>query len=153
LKYSLLAILTIYLAGCASPEQLRRYEAQRRAEVQAAEAAKRREEAAKRTAMIDQCRGYGFNSGTTGFSNCLMQLDQANMQLEQARLERQNLEARCRYAEAEGWLAPTRTGSFFEGAQRAAQYRNNCLAGLPPPKNSVICNASKDGQSIYCYAQ
>ena len=122
-----------------------------------AELQKQREQQAKAKAyknnLLSQCRGYGFKDGTTAFSNCLMQLDQANKQLEQAKLERQRLEAKCNYAEAQGWLAPTRTGNFFEGAQNAAAYRNNCLAGLPPPKNSVTCNASRNGQTITCFAQ
>ncbi|MBI2749747.1 MAG: hypothetical protein HYX43_10530 [Burkholderiales bacterium] len=63
--------LVVLLAGCATQEQIearRQYEAEQQA---AAIEAYRQQ-------VFGQCRAYGFRDGTPEFSQCLMQVDQAN---------------------------------------------------------------------------
>lgn len=103
-------------------------------------------------ALEARCRGYGFESQSTGIAQCMLQLDQADRQLAQAQRQRKELESRCGLAEAQGWLAPTTTGSFAEGAQRAAAAYNACMAGLPTPVTRVICQRQGPNEA-YCFSQ
>jgi hypothetical protein len=130
-------VLPVTLAGCATPEDRAR---QARQEAQAARVAAEQ----RRAALEAQCRGYGFEARSQGMSNCLMQLDQAQQRAMAARRQRQELESRCEMARANGWLAPTRTGSFFEAAQRAADAYTACLDGRPPPREplTIVCRRS-----------
>jgi hypothetical protein len=103
-------------------------------------------------ALEARCRGYGFESQSAGIAQCMLQLDQAERQAAQAQSQRKELESRCGLAEAQGWLAPTATGSFGEGAQRAAAAYNACMAGLPPPVTRVICQR-QGANEAYCFSQ
>jgi hypothetical protein len=144
LFFAVLAITQI--TACTTPEQ--RYAQEQRAQV-----VQRGLEARRQASLDIRCRGYGFELGTTGFAQCMMKLDQAERQTAQAQNQRKELESRCGLAEAQGWLAPTATGSFSEGAQRAAAAYNACMAGLPTPKsNRVICR--REGRDeVYCFNQ
>lgn len=99
-----------------------------------------------------RCEGYGFQQGTDGFANCIMQMEnaqaQANLEIER----RRQLERSCGLARANGFLAPTRTGSFVESAQNANEAYARCMAGLPTPHNYII-NCSQSGSTFNCYAQ
>lgn len=140
---ALAALLSI--TACTTPEQRYAQERQRQAQQQAA--------MAQRQASLEaRCRGYGFELKTTGFAQCMMKLDQADRQTAQAQSQRKELESRCELAEAQGWLAPTTTGSFGEGAQRAAAAYNACMAGLPPPVTRVICQRQGPNDA-YCFSQ
>jgi len=103
-------------------------------------------------ALEARCRGYGFEPQSAGIAQCMLQLDQAERQAVQAQSQRKELESRCGLAEAQGWLAPTTTGSFGEGAQRAAAAYNACMAGLPPPVTRVICQR-QGANEAYCFSQ
>lgn len=68
------AVITLLLAaaaGCASRDEIearRLYEARQQAAAQEA----------YQQHVLAQCRGYGFREGSTEFSQCVMQVDQAN---------------------------------------------------------------------------
>jgi len=67
----------LILSGCLSPAQIA---ANRLAEQQQAEA----ERAAYRQQVIRTCESYGFTTAHPNFSQCLMQVDQANQQRQAA---------------------------------------------------------------------
>ena len=147
LKISLLvSAVLLSISACSTPEQRQAQERQRQAVERAA--------LAQRVASLDaRCRGYGFELRTTAFAQCVMKLDQADRQAEFAQRQRQELESRCGIAEAQGWVAPTRTGSFGEGAQNAMAARNACLAGLPPPRSTNIICQRQGPNDVYCFSQ
>lgn len=142
------AIAIAGLAGCSTREQRQREVAQRaQAQIAAAESI--------RSGLENRCRGYGFQPGTTAFAQCLMQLDQALQQVAAAQAARKEMERRCALAEAQGYLAPTRTGSFAESQQLASAAYSRCMAGLPPPPQlNVICRREPGlPNQVYCFNQ
>jgi hypothetical protein len=100
----------------------------------------------------NQCEGYGFQSGTNAFAQCLMQIDMTQRQIDAENQARANLSRKCELARANGFNQQTRTGHFVESLQLANQAYDNCMAGLPPPKSGLI-NCSKSGENITCFAQ
>jgi hypothetical protein len=147
-KTASLAMVTVALliSGCATPEQRYRQEQQRIAAQRAAAENLRRD-------LESRCRGYGFQPGTTPFAQCVMQLDQAVRQTAAAQKARKELESKCALAEAEGYLAPTRTGGFAESQQRASAAYSRCMAGLPPAQPlNIICQAVGRDQ-VRCFNQ
>ena len=141
----LVSAVLLSISACSTPEQRQAQERQRQAVERAA--------LAQRVASLDaRCRGYGFELRTTAFAQCVMKLDQADRQVAQAQSQRKELESRCGLAKAQGWLAPTATGSFGEGAQRATAAYNACMAGLPPPVTRVICQR-QGANEAYCFSQ
>jgi hypothetical protein len=144
LFFTVLAMTLI--TACTTPEQRYAQERQKQAQLQAA--------MAQRQASLEaRCRGYGFELRTTAFAQCLMKLDQAEQQAESQKKQRAELESRCEFAKAQGWLAPTTTGSFGEGAQRAAAAYNACMAGLPPPTSTRVICQRQGPNDVYCFSQ
>ena len=67
--------------------------------------------------------------------------------------QRAQLESQCDYVKGQAYLAPTRTGNFWESNNNAMAAYNNCMAGLPPPRSvNVICNRQGSNQ-IACFSQ
>ena len=139
-------VLLCLISACSTPEQRQAQELRKQAVQRGVEA--------RRQASLDiRCRGYGFELRTAGFAQCMMKLDQAERQAEFAQRQRHELESRCGIAEAQGWVTPTRTGSFGEGAQNAMAARNACLAGLPPPRSTQVICRREGRDEVYCFSQ
>jgi len=144
LFFAVLAMTQI--TACTTPEQ--RYAQELRNQ-----ALQRGVEARRQASLDIRCREYGFELRTPGFAQCMMKLDLAERQAAQALSQRKVLESRCGLAETQGWLAPTATGSFGEGAQRAAAAYNACMAGLPPPRSTNIICQRQGPNDVYCFSQ
>lgn len=139
-----LAVMAI--SACSTPEKRYAREQRKQAEFRAKKEERQRE-------MEGRCTGYGFKPNTTAFSQCLMQLDQAQRQAELALEQRQAQESRCGYARAQGLLAPTRTGSFVESVQRGEDAYNACMAGLPPLRGTNIICQRQGRNGFNCFDQ
>ena len=147
IKIFLLALTVLLgISACSTPEQRYAQEQRKQAELRAAAEQRQR-------ALQGRCRGYGFELKTPGFAQCMMKLDQAERQAAQAQSQRKEQESRCGLAEAQGWLAPTATGSFGESAQRATAAYNACMAGLPPPRSTNIICQRQGPNDVYCFSQ
>lgn len=106
MKKILIIVITILLSGCVTPEE--------RAQI------KLNKEKALIEGDKNRCFNYGFTSGTTQFSNCMMQLDLARKE-EQAlkevlRCERaKQRQANKKSSGLTGW------GAVLEGAMDQAE--------------------------------
>lgn len=105
-----------------------------------------------KSVFAGRCEGYGFQQGTDGFANCIMQMENAQAQASMQAQARAQLEKNCGLARSQGFLAPTRTGNFAESAQNANEAYSRCMAGLPPP-HSYIINCNRNGSNFNCNAQ
>lgn len=72
--------------------------------------------------LQERCSGYGFEPGTTAFSNCLMQLDSQNIAAGAA-------QSRCMFVKSQAYANPGRTGGFGEAQQRADAAYSRCMSG------------------------
>jgi hypothetical protein len=146
------------LSSCAvSPEERARRAERARIEEEAKLAAERQKEYQRRAAIESQCLSYGFSKGTVSFSECVMKIDVAQKEAaarqSQINQQRAQLESQCDYIKGQAYLAPTRTGNFWESNNNAMAAYNNCMAGLPPPRSvNVICNRQGSNQ-IACFSQ
>jgi hypothetical protein len=142
----LASTVLLSISGCTTPEQRYAQEQRKQAELRAAAAQKQR-------ALEGQCRSYGFEPRTTAFSQCLMQLDQAQRQAALAQRQSQAQESQCELARSQGLLAPTRTGSFGESLQRGNEAYNACMAGQPAPRSKNIICQRQGPNDVYCFSQ
>jgi len=155
----ILAIMCVVaLSSCAvSPEERARRAERARIEEEAKLAAERQKEYQRRAAIENQCLSYGFSKGAVSFSECVMKIDVAQKEAaarqSQINQQRAQLESQCDYIKGQAYLAPTRTGNFWESNNNAMAAYNNCMAGLPPPRSvNVICNRQGSNQ-IACFSQ
>jgi hypothetical protein len=131
-------------------EELKAQEAQRQ------ETIKRQQDAiALQNNIQNQCRGYGFQLGTTAMANCVMQIDLAHNQLQKQQQQadaayNQKLQ-QCRSMWGQGLGQPTMSGSFGESLGNANTAYRNCMAGMPAAPTQVICHKSPNPQVDYVY--
>jgi len=151
-------IFVVALSSCAvSPEERARRAERVRIEAEARLAAERQKEYQRMAAIENQCSSYGFVKGAVSFSECVMRIDiaqkEAAARQSQINQQRAQLESQCDYVKGQAYLAPTRTGNFWESNNNAMAAYNNCMAGLPPPRSiNVICNRQGSNQ-IACFSQ
>jgi hypothetical protein len=80
---SLVAIsLTLFLSGCASPQQQAAYQYQQQSQAE-------QNQRNVFQSLVNKCEGYGFKSGTTAFAQCLQQAEQ-QLVIENAMRAQQN---------------------------------------------------------------
>ena len=144
LFFAVLAMTLI--TACTTPQQRYAQEQRKQAELRAAAEQRQR-------ALEGQCRNYGFEPRTTAFSQCLMQLDQAQRQAALALRQSEAQESQCELARSQGLLAPTRTGSFGESLQRGNEAYSACMAGQPVPKSKNIICQRQGPNDVYCFSQ
>ncbi len=138
LYFAVLAMTLI--TACTTPEQRYAQERQKQAQLQAA--------MAQRQASLEaRCRGYGFELRTTAFAQCLMKLDQAEQQAAQQKKQRDELESRCGFVQAQAHFTP---GKSIQDAVNAG---NACLAGLPPPAATRVICQRQGPNDVYCFSQ
>jgi len=144
--FVLASIALLAISACSTPQQQYAQEQRKKAELRAAAEQRQRE-------IEGQCRNYGFEPRTTAFSQCLMQLDQAQRQVALAFSQRKAQESRCEFARSQGLLAPTRTGNFVESLQRGNEAYSACMAGLPPPRSMNIVCQRQGRDQVQCFSQ
>lgn len=156
-KFIVLIIPILVLSGCGiaqmmTPEGRAQRAAYFQEQEERAVRARIEAERAEIAGRESQCTNYGFRKGASSFAQCMMQLDQVQKQIIAAWAARQNLESKCMLEKGQGYLAPTRSGSFSDGQQNANAFFANCIAGLPRPKTNIVCNKHPNLEQIYCEA-
>lgn len=107
-------------------------------------------QAQQRQKILEQCKGYGFISGTPSMAKCVMEIDIAKRQIEerQAKLdsERASRIKDCNMKKAFEIAMASGRNTGEENFQR-------CMSGLPPaPKLEVNCINVGGGQ-VRCTSQ
>jgi len=162
MKYLLKIIITttilLSISACGlTPQQQARKAERERMEMRAKVEQIRRAEANRMSNNENQCHSYGFTKGSVPFSQCLMKLDTAQQEAQakqrQVDAQRSQLQSQCLLVQSQVYAAPTRTGSFWESQNNASAAYNNCMAGLPPPRQiNVICSRQGRDQ-VFCSSQ
>jgi hypothetical protein len=146
LIFLLASTVMLAISACTTPEQRYAQEQRKQAELRAAAEQRQR-------ALAWQCRNYGFEPQTTAFSQCLLQLDQAQQQAALALKQSREQDSRCELARSQQLLAPTGTGSFGEALQRGNNAYNACMSGLPAPRSKNIICQRQGPNDVYCFSQ
>lgn len=171
-RLGLVLLSLMFIAGCSTPEQRHfrqvqeqkklRIEEQKR--IEAANTQQRIEQirAQHRVELIERrCKSYGFEPKTPAYANCLMQLDQADREIERQKsaIDGQNaaaaearkaLESRCRLEQAQIYIDPRNNGGFADTQMRASAAWERCLSGSPPlPSLDLDCER-RTGNQLAC---